>query len=184
MDEPSDIVDRAGIDQLVKSCGFLGYYETSAYNNRGVPELREAITAALDWDSLTRTSRPELFQRIRDEIDRRKDEGEVVLPLADLEKSIQDMSPEDFDAKAVSAVAEQLCVQGVIADTRQMSGERILVLKIEEVERYAGSLILAARNNPRGVPALDEKQLASHDVPLPGIEEDDRLPRLQERVVL
>ncbi|MFC1713649.1 metallophosphoesterase [Candidatus Poribacteria bacterium] len=65
-----------------------------------------------------------------------------------------------------------------------MSGERTLILKIAEIERYAGSLIIAARNNPRGVPALEEKQLASPDVPLPGITKKDRLPRLQERVVL
>ena len=184
MDKPSDTVDEAGIEQLIKSCGFSGYYKTSAHNDRGVPELREAMAKLLDWDSLTKTSRPELFQRIRDEIDRRRDKGEVVLPLADLEKSIRDMNPEDYDAKAVSAVAEQLSVQGVIADTRQMSGERTLVLRIEEIERYAGSLIIAARNNPRGVPALEEKQLASPDVPLPGIAKKDRLPRLQERVVL
>ena len=184
MDEPSDIVDKAGIEQLVKNCGFSGYYETSAYNDRGVPELRQAMAEALDWDSLTKTSRPELFQHIRDEIDRRKDAKEVVLPLADLEKAIRDMAPEDSDAKAVSAVAEQLSRQGVIADTKQMSGKRTLVLKIEEIERYAGSLILAARNNPRGVPALDEKQLASPDVPLPGIKKKDRLSPSQEQVVL
>ena len=140
------------------------------------------MAEALDWDSLTKTSRPKLFQRIRDEIDRRRDKGEAVLPLTDLEKAIRDMDTEDFDAKAVSAVAEQLSIQGVIADTKQMSGERTLVLKIEEIERYTGSLIIAARNNKRGVPALEEKQLASLNVPLPGIKE--RLPRLQERVVL
>ena len=31
---------------------------------------------------------------------------------------------------------------------------------------------------------LEEKQLASPDLPLPGIAQDERLPRLQERVVL
>ncbi len=92
--------------------------------------------------------------------------------------------PDEFDPEAVRAVAGQLAAQGVLVDARQASGDRTLVLRIEEVERYAGALILAARNNPRGVPALEERQLASPAVPLPGIKKKSRLERLQERVVL
>jgi small GTP-binding protein len=184
LDEPSEMVDAAALERLREGCGFAVYVETSAMNGRGVAELREAIAGALDWDSLAKTSRPELFQRIRDEIDRRKGAGEVVLLHGDLEQSVREANPDAFDPAAVTAVAEQLATQGVIAYTTLASGERVLVLKVEEIERYAGSLILAARANARGVPALEEKQVAAPDVPLPGIKAQDRLPRLQERVVL
>jgi len=60
----------------------------------------------------------------------------------------------------------------------------MLVLRIEEIERYAGSLILAARNNPRGVPALEERSLASSSWSLPGIKEKDRLDYYPEIAVL
>ncbi|HEX5733797.1 MAG TPA: metallophosphoesterase [Blastocatellia bacterium] len=184
MDEPSDLVDYAGLKQLTKDCGFAGYYETSAKTGRGIEELRQAIADALDWEKLAKTSRPELFQRIRDEIDRRRENGEIVLLLSDLEESIREENPDDYSAAAVAAVAEQLATQGVIANTRLASGERTLVLQISEIERYAGSLIVAARNNARKVPALEESRIASPDVPLPGIKEKERLPRLQERIVL
>lgn len=184
LDEQSDMVDLVALERLRVACGFAAYVETSAMNGRGVDELRELIAEALDWDSLAKTSRPELFQRIRDEIDRRKEEGQVVLFLDELEKTIREASPESFDPAAVTAVAEQLATQGVIAYTRLATGERVLVLRVEEIERYAGSLILAARNNARGVPALEEKQTAAPDVPLPGMKEESRLPRSQERVVL
>jgi len=184
LDEQSDVVNKAALERLRATCGFKAYVETSAMNGRGIEELRELIADEIDWDSLAKTSRPELFQRIRDEIDRRKEEGQVVLFLGELEKTIREASPDAFDPAAVTAVAEQLATQGVIAYTRLATGERVLVLRVEEIERYAGSLILAARNNARGVPALEEKQTAAPDVPLPGMKDETRLPRSQERVVL
>jgi small GTP-binding protein len=184
LDEPSDLVDQAALERLRAECGFAGYFETSAKNGRGLPELREAIAAALDWDALAKTSRPELFQRTRDEIDARRERGEVVLLLDDLAEAIREASPDTFEAAAVAAVAEQLATQGVVASTRLSNEERALVLRIEEIERYAGSLIVGARDNAHGVPALEERRIAAPDVPLPGVGEAARLPRLQERVIL
>ena len=60
----------------------------------------------------------------------------------------------------------------------------MLVLQIGEIERYAGSLIISARNNPRGVPAIEKIMVASPQMSFPGIEEDQRLARIQERVIL
>lgn len=59
-----------------------------------------------------------------------------------------------------------------------------LVLRIEEVERYAGSLIIAAKQNPRGVPALELRVIAREKFILPGIPDIERLPREQEKPVL
>jgi hypothetical protein len=182
VDEPSETIDQAALRALVARCGFAAYFETSALTERGLSELREAIVRCLNWDSLASTSRPELFQRIRDKIEQRRTEGEVVLPFAELETGIYEAELGPIDPGVVGAVARQLAAQGVIVDTRLSSGERILVLRIEEIESYAGALILAARNNPRGVPALEERSLGLPSQPLPGIKR--RLPRLQEVVVL
>lgn len=72
----------------------------------------------------------------------------------------------------------------MIAVTRLSSGERVLVLQIGEIERYAGSLIFAARNNPRGVPTLEERALTTHGFIFPGIKQEERLHPFQERIVL
>jgi small GTP-binding protein len=184
LDAPSALVDRAALDEIRARCGFAAYLETSALNGRGIAELRQALAGAIDWQALATTSRPELFQRIRDEIARRREAGEVVLALRDLEEAIRRADPDSFEAGAVAAVSRQLAAQGVLADARLASGERVLVLRIEEIERYAGSLIVSARNNARGVPALEERDIASPELPLPGMGEASRLPRLQERVVL
>ncbi|HYI92897.1 MAG TPA: hypothetical protein VEX68_05095, partial [Bryobacteraceae bacterium] len=140
----------------------------------------EAIAEAIDWKQLAKTSRPELFQRIRDEIEDRRKRGQVVLHLSDLRRAIGKEEAE----QAIDAVTEQLATQGVIARSHVSTGEAVLVLQVQEIERYAGSLILAARNNARGVPALELLALAQPNFQLPGITAEERLPRDQERTVM
>jgi small GTP-binding protein len=99
-DRPSDTIDRQGLKQLVAECGFDDYYETSALYGNGVPELCEAVAKGIDWDGLV-TSRPELFQRIRDEIEARRKRGEVVLYITDLHRALSDEPPTDEERQSV-----------------------------------------------------------------------------------
>jgi small GTP-binding protein len=187
LDEASSTIDQAGLERLVQSCGFAGYYHTSAKNKIGIDELRAAISQALDWSTIARISRPELFQTIRDKIEQHRRQGQVILFYSDLEDYIYQNAVQEFDrleAIAVNDVVNQLALQGTITDTKSTSGERVLVLKIDEVERYAGSVIIAARNKLNGVPALEEQLLASPQMPFPGIKQQERLSRLEERTVL
>lgn len=184
LDKDSTTIDQIGLLRLIEECGFVGYYPTSAKTGRNIAELRAVIAKALNWKMLAKTSRPVLFQNLRDVIEQRQKKGEIVLLCSDLEEHMRQLDPAQFDVEAINAVVEQLAIQGVIADTRLASGERVLVLQIKEIERYAGSLIVAARNNPRDVPAIEEQMVSSPQMTFPGIEEKDRLHRFQERVVL
>lgn len=198
-DVSSPLVNRSAIDALCRECGFSAYFEVSARTARHIDQLKEAMAAALDWDAFAKTSRPELFQAIRDDIESRRRRGDVVVLFDDLvdalhtgddrirmllEHEIALASDANAGEEAIDAVCRQLSQQGNIADTQTTQGDRALVLRIEEVERYAGSLIVAAHNNPRGVPALEERQIGSRENPPPGIAPDERLSRMQERIVL
>ena len=184
LDEEWTTIDQADLQQLIKNCGFAGYFPTSAKKPRGMDELRAAIAQALDWDNLTKITRPVVFQQVRDAITTRREGGEIVLPYRDLEEQIHQDNPENFDPADVNTVVQQLAVQGVVVDTRESSGQRVLVLRLEEIERYAGSLILAARGNPRGVPALEEREITAGRLAFPGIAREERLHPFQERIVL
>lgn len=168
----------------ITSCGFAGYYPTSAKTARGIDPLRAIVAKALNWDNLAKTTRPVLFQRVRDEIDQRRSKGEVVLLYDDLDKQLRLENAENYEPEAVRTVVRQLTVQGVIAETRLTTGQRVLVLQIGEIERYAGSLIFAARNNTRGIPALEERDITASRFTFPGIKAVERLHPFQERIVL
>ncbi len=200
LDKLSTTIDRQAVQHLVKVCGFRDYYETSSLTGRGVVELSEAAAEAIDWDGLGKTTRPELFQAIRDEIARQRSNGVVVVLFDDLDRELQTneesrtfslmkhvvamSSNPEAGTEALNAVCSQLASQGIIARAKTSSGKSALILRVEEVERYAGSLIIAAKNNPRGVPGLELRSIAHENFSLPGISDQDRLPRAQEKPVL
>ena len=184
VDEHSGVIDQRRLNKLISDCGFVGYYATSAKTGRGITELKRAISEAIDWDGLAKISRPTLFQIIREEIESRQKKGEVILLSSELEECILRDNSIELDRTAINTVIEQLALQGIITDTRLASGERVLVLQIAQVERYAGSLIIAARYNPYGIPAIDERMVASAKLSFPGITKSERLPLFQERIVL
>lgn len=101
-----------------------------------------------------------------------------------MKRAIRQSSPRLYEEAAVEAVSDQLAKQGVILRSMLTGVDEALVLQLPVIERYAGSLIVAARNNPRGVPVLEERLLGSPHLPLPGMERKDRVERLQERIVL
>jgi len=185
MDQASELANQAAIDKLCLECGFRVYLEVSAKTSRNVDKLRQTIAASLDWDRLAKTSRPELFQRIRDHVEERRKRGELVVLLEGIKTAIKEAHSKIYEETAVEAVVEQLATQGVIVQTRLAGREKAVVLQLPVIERYAGSLIVAARNNPRGVPVLEERLLGSPEIPLPGMSREDRLKdRFQERIVL
>jgi small GTP-binding protein len=185
IDDPATSVDRVLIDRLVSDCGFAGYYATSAKAGAGMTELREAVYQAINWELLTKTSGPEIFQQLYEELEAARERGEAVLLVSELSARLSKRrGPEGVNQDALNDAVDQLALQGVIASTTLASGDRALVLRIEEVERYSGSVIIAARQNPRGIPAVEERTISSRQMVFPRIHEDQRLPWLQERAVL
>ncbi|VFM97192.1 MAG: WD domain-containing protein, G-beta repeat-containing protein [Candidatus Kentron sp. G] len=212
----SGLINRGAIQALCDECGFTGFFETSALTGRELAGLRDALAGAIDWDNLAKTSRPELFQRIRDEIELMREAGDVVVLVADLQTSVREnralaeppkkpasrrfwefwkrkVSDEQaaktqravpFDDAALKAVTDQLATQGLIVKTQLTGGDDAIVLQLPVIERYAASLIVAARDNPRSVPALEASELGSPGISLPGMTLEDRVARGQERIVL
>ena len=176
--------DPALVDRALVEHGFACYAETSAKTGVGIDALRRAIARAIDWRSVAVTTRPQLFHRIRHYVELRRTARRVALPYLELEDIVKQREGDDVDLGVVGAVVEQLARQGMIADARLRDGSRMLILEVEQVERYAASLILAARDNPRGVPALEMASVGLADMSFPRIAPGDRLPRDQELVVL
>jgi WD40 repeat protein len=172
------------VEKLRNDRQFADYCELSAKENTGVPEFRTAIGRAIGWDQIDEVSRPVHFQATRDHIETKRKSGDVVLYHRDLEEWFLGEYPEK--AEGLETVVGQLGQQGLLSDLRLATGERVLVLQVEEVERYAGSIVLVAREAAResGVPAVESKKLLSPEMVFPKIDEDERLKRGDERVVL
>ncbi|HEX6704976.1 MAG TPA: TIR domain-containing protein [Albitalea sp.] len=186
LDKGDACVDKLAVDRLKADCGAHDFWPLSAKTGWGMEPFRQALAKCIDWSALAGIVRSELAQRVNDIIQLAREQGDVVLALRELEQRLGQMDAEPIDPKAVDAAIDHLARQGVIADTRAASGERLLVLNIGEIERYAGSLIFAAKEalRTRGVPVLDERELGRPDAEFPRIAREDRLPPARERIVL
>ncbi len=152
LDDAAAPEDRAAIERFVRDHGLDGYVATSARAGSGIDDLRRAIASAIDWGELGKTSQLELFYRIRREIEAQIAARRVVLPLSELDQILRARDPSGHDPEAVRAGVRHLARQGVLVDTRLADGTRALVLQIEHLTRYAGSLILMARRTLAGSP--------------------------------
>ncbi|HEX8825761.1 MAG TPA: metallophosphoesterase, partial [Archangium sp.] len=177
-------VNHPALEGLVQRLGFESYVLTSAKKGQGIPELKEALGRAIDWDSLEKVSRPELFQCIRELIQRLREAKRVVLTFFELESELRRELGSSFEPEALQAVVGHLTRQGRVADTRMAGGTRVLILEVEQLERYAGSLIVAARENPHGVPAIEVAKVLSPKMKFPRIKPEERLTEDQELAVL
>lgn len=150
----------------------------SARTATNIPQLRKALDSAIQWKELTRISRPALFQKVYDQVNAARNEGKALLYF---QKTAEAFPEEKED---LEGVVRGLARQGLVVDLRLASGDRVLLLRVDAAERYAGALIVLAGTNPRGVPAIEERTIGSPDAVLPGMQEADRLSREAERAVL
>ena len=177
-------IDRARIDKLLEECRLRSYDEVSAKKGTGVPELTTALNGVLDWDQAEQITRDLFFQQVRDFVDAERNRGVVILYHSDLASQLRRQFPKEFNHQSLDTVLGQLSLQGLVVDLRLGSGDRVIVLRVDAVERYAGSIILAARDNPRRVPAVEHGDIVSARMAFPGLAEEHRLPRADERIVL
>jgi len=174
---------RVRVAGLVKRFGFRRYLETSAKTGQGVPELRQAIVDAVSWESIAYPVYDAVSERIRAEIEACRGRGQVAVLVRELHRAAESTPQGEFRSSDVDAVTRRLALQGNVSEVT-LSGERSLVLEIAIVETYICGIVLLARDNPRGVPAVDERHLLSWDTGFPGIPPDKRLPVAQERIAL
>ncbi len=184
VDSSESPVNRPALEALVHRLGFDSYVLTSAKTGHGISELKAALARVIDWDSIEKVSRPKLFQRMRELIQRLREAKRVALSFSELEVELRRELGSDFNPEALRAVVGHLSRQGRVADTRMAGGTRVLILEVEQLERYAGSLIVAARDNPYGVPAIEVAKVLSPRMKFPRIKDEERLREDQELPVL
>ena len=169
------VVSDAELHRLRAECAFDDYIEISAKSGHNVAHLGEQINQRIDWSMLARVSRTSGFRRVQEAVNDLRSKGKAIVYERDLLKDVE----AQIGQRELGTVLEQLAKQGELV-TVQFSdrAERVIVLRVDVVERYAGSLIVAARQHPRGVPVLEERAIAGM-VAFPGL--DDRFTHKQRR---
>ena len=184
-DEPG-VVQPHDVEALRQRLRFRRSIAVSAKQegHEGVTQLRHELHAAIDWQNLALVSRPPAFHAIREFLANARQSGESVIFLADLESRLA-RGGIRYEPGELETTLGHLSREGQVVDILLQSGDRVLVLRVDVISRYAGSLVQAARTHPSRVPVLAQDRVLSSTMEVPGLTAEERLtPRSQERTVL
>ena len=164
------VVQSHDVEALRQRLGFRRSIAVSSCQDghAGVSELRRELHAAIDWENLALVSRPPAYPEIREFLASARQGGECVMFFADLERRLS-RGGIRYERGELETTLGHLAREGQIVDVLLQSGDRAVVLRVDVISRYAGSLVQAARTHPSRVPALAQDHLLSSDMEFPGL---------------
>lgn len=183
--------NRTQIQQFAAENGFAGFYETSAKEDRGCQELRNAISTAIQWDKFDKRLSPSDFKPFKDTILALKAENSAdnmaLTTYAKLHAVLKQRLPTlgQFDDAALKIALDTLEVQGVV---QQLAYGEFILLQPEWINIYAQAVIRTLDADPQGLGCLPLGAIADGKLLFQGtghgIVEMQRLPPAEEQAVL
>ncbi|MBI3272739.1 MAG: TIR domain-containing protein [Planctomycetes bacterium] len=171
-------ISKPRIEAVVREMGFDGYYETSAKEGQGIPELQAVVRAAVDWDRLPKVTSDESFQTIKQFVLDEQRAGRL-LPTADELLAAFLRAHPERNGGDVSGGFET-CL-GLLQNRdliRRLSFGDYVLLQPELLDAYASALINAAKEEPEGLGSIAEEDALAGRFRIP---EDVRLrDKIQE----
>jgi WD40 repeat protein len=151
------MVSKQGIEEFQQERGFAAYLETSAQTGAGCDDLRQAIIDNIDWDSIPWTATTQTFKTLKEEIIKLRDEGQVLLRMAELKQQLELRLPDEaFTIDELRAVVGLLAGPGLV--WKLEFGDFVL-LQPERINAYASALIRKVREHPEEIGCILEQDI-------------------------
>jgi small GTP-binding protein len=158
----------------------IPFLETSALDGSGCEALQQAIHDAINWDQLPRHTSPRLFQEIKGEILRLRDQGEVLLTYKDLRERLrQRVHTPGLDDAALQTVLGLLDGPGVL---KKLDYGDYVLLKPEWLGVYGQAVLRRLRQAEPQLGTMPVGAIAAADLPFAA--DQPRLEAAEEQVLL
>jgi len=156
--------------RLITESSFVAaQHVTSAKTGECCDQLREAIVQAIDWKSISETTSPALYHRMKQEMVDLRDSGLVLIRLAELKQRMEmTLRGENFELAELEAVVGLLAGPGKI---QRLDFGGFILLRPGVLSRYAAAVVRKARKHPQELGCIREGELLGGDL--------DPLKRLQ-----
>jgi len=198
-------VSRQQVEDFAAERGFARYIETSAKENIGCGELKDAICELIDWDQLTKRTTPTLFRRLKEEIVALKDEGRVLMRFNELRdaltlrltqarsasKGSDDTAASEDSLAGASGLYERFTDAELKAVISLLAGPGVVwelgfgswvLLHPELINSYSQAVIRTLLEDKRELGCITEARVLVGELSFPnGLR---RLPEEDERIVL
>jgi WD40 repeat protein len=141
-------VSRNEVERFARERGFRNrLFETSAKDNTGCEELKQAILAGIDWENIPWRSSPLIFKRLKEEIVRLRDDGRVLMRFNELRDALRLRlagTEAEFKDRELEAVVGLLAGPGVVLELKFGSW---VLLQPERINAYAQAVIQTLRED-------------------------------------
>jgi hypothetical protein len=124
----------------------------------GLEALKKELAQRIAWEQMPIRCRLHLWQAAHDAITSARDHGAVLICVAELKERL---TGADFEDQDFTDALKSLVEQGLVVRVDGFGGEDILILGVDHIDRYAGCIVRAAKNNPRQIAAIDEASLSN-----------------------
>jgi GTPase SAR1 family protein len=176
-------VSRERVQAMLDDLGVDDFFETSAKEGLHIPELRNAIEAAIDWDALPMVSSSALFDTIKQFLLEEKQQGRVLCTADELFRGFLRIQPAGTDHDTLRASFET-CIGRVESRDliRRLHFGGLVLLQPELLDAYASALVQAAKDEPDGLGFIREADALDGNFRLAA---EERLPDPgQEKLLL
>jgi small GTP-binding protein len=158
-----------------------GPIATSAYTGTGLAELVERMRSLIRWEEKAPTVTTTTFKRIKDYVlglKEQESDGRIIVSPEELRRRLEatDSDWRFSDAEMLTAVGH-LENYGYVKRLRTSRGEQRVLLQPERLNNLASSFVLQARQNPKGLGALEEKRLLTGGYDFPELSDLDKHER-------
>lgn len=173
VDRGTGVLPDDEIAAFAKTHGIAGgFIATSAKDGLGVDALTSRIAELIDWDSRPATVTIDTFKEIRDRVLALKEQQspEVLWTLEQLQEWLQTKTGKTHALDDITTAVKHLSDHGYVRPLRSSTGGRFVLLSPDLLNNLAASIVLEARRNPKGLGALDERQLLGGAYTFPEIE--------------
>jgi GTPase SAR1 family protein len=180
-------IDRGGLmvsaDTMTKFMEGRGFLQplhlTSAKTGEGCDQLREAIIRSINWEVIPTTTSPVLYHRLKQEMLGLRDQGLVLIRLAELKQRMEmTLAGEDFELAQLETVVGLLAGPGMI---QRLDFGGFILLRPDVLSRYAAAVVRKVRKHTQELGCIREDELLAGDL---DYQEFQRLPAEDEAVVL
>lgn len=175
-------VSRTEVERFGRDRGYAAYLETSAKEDIGCADLRQAIVDSIDWDQIPWRSSPLVFKYLKDEIIRIKGEKRTLLRFNELRDALwlrMASGAPRFEDSELQAVIRLLSGPGVVWE---LSFGSWILLQPEYINTYAQAVIQTLREDDHERGCILEARILSGDLAYRSSMQ--RLPAEEERFTL
>lgn len=177
---------RLQIEKFGYERQFIQLLETSAKTGEGCEELKTAIIEGIDWENIPWRSSPRLFQQLKEQIVKLKDEGQIIIQFKELRETLLlrmlEVHQNDnvrFTDEELKAVINLLSGPGILWELEFGS---LILLQPERINAYAQAVIQTIREDIHELGCVKETSVLEGELTYSS--SMNRLDKNEERFVL